>query len=163
MGRLNGGGARRDRVARIDERRERFPVDGDPVVGEPVQRGLVAGQRRHRLAAVARDAGREHRLILDIRIDAEAVDPRDVGGGEDAGQSRMAFVERCAVADREARVRVRRAHHAQPQRTVRRGVRAEEGLAGDLSRSVHARESVAHVSHRARFFLPAAFGFRALR
>ena len=110
--RLDGGGARRGRVARVDERRERLPGDGDPIVGEPVQRGLVAGQRRDGLAAIPCDARREHRLILDVGIDAEAVDSRDVGGGEDASQSGMACVERGAVADGEARVRVRRTHHA---------------------------------------------------
>ena len=79
----------------------------------------------HRLAAVAHDAGREHRLILDIRIDAEAVDARDVGGGEDAGEPGMALMKRGAVAERKVRVRVGGPHHPQPERALRRGVRAE--------------------------------------
>ena len=115
MRRLDGCGARRRRFARVAEHRQRLPLDGEPIVGEPVERGVVAHQRRHRLAAVARDAGGEHRLVLGVGIDAEAVDARDVGGGEDAGESGIALMELGAVADGEACVRVRRAYHPQPQ------------------------------------------------
>ena len=103
--RVDGRGAR-ERVAWVGEDRERLPADGKPIVGQPGEGVLVADQREHRLAAVAHDAGREHRLILDVRVDAESVDARDVGGGEDAGESGMALVERGAVAEGEARVRV---------------------------------------------------------
>ena len=142
---LTGGGAGRERVARVGHGRERLPTDGKPIVGEPGEGVRVADQREHRLAAVAHDAGREHRLILDLRVDAEPVDARDVGGGEDAGESRMALVQRGAVAEGEARVRVGGAHHPKPERAGGHAVRAEDRPARDLAGTVHAREPAAHV------------------
>ena len=143
--RVDGQGAGRERVARVGDGRERFPLDGKPIVGQPGEGVRVADQREHRLAAVAHDAGREHRLILDLRVDAEPVDARDVGGGEDAGESGMALVQRGAVAEGEARVRVGGAHHPQPERAGGHAVRAEDRPARDLAGTVHAREPAAYV------------------
>ena len=146
MNRLDGRGPRRDRVARVVDGRERLPVDRELIVGEPVEGVVVSDQCRHRLAAVARDAGREHRLVLDVRIDAETVDARNIGGGEDAGEARITLVEGGEIAEREARMGVGGAHHPQPECAVRCGVCAEESAAGDLFDAVHAREAAAHVS-----------------
>ena len=144
--RVDGRGAGRERVARVGDGRKRLPNDGKPIVGQPGEGVLVADQREYRLAAVAHDAGREHRLILDVRVDAEPVDARDVGGGEDAGESGMALVERGAVAEGEARVRMGGAHHPKPERAGGRSVRAEDRPARDLAGPVHAREPAAYVA-----------------
>ena len=84
--------------------------------------GAVADQRHHRLAAIAHLAVGQHRLVLDVGIDAEAVE-RHVGGRQHGGQ---APAQRRQVAQREARPRMRRAHDADPQRIGRNGIGAEE-------------------------------------
>ena len=109
--RLDGRGLGRHRFARVVDRRKRLPLDGKLIIGEPVEGDGFAHQCGHRLAAVARHAGRKHRLVLDVGVDPEAVDARDVGGGEDPGESGMPRVQRGAVADREAGVGVGGAHH----------------------------------------------------
>ena len=149
---MDGRSAVRERVAGVGEGRDRLPDDGESIIGEPGEGVLVADQREHRLAAVAHDAGGEHRLILDVRVDAEAVDPGDIGGGEDAGEPGIMVVERGAVPEGEARMCVRGTHDAQPERAGGHAVRAEDGPPRDLGGTVHAREPAAHVAHCARVF-----------
>ena len=57
-----------------------LPVDGQLVLGDALDRGAVAHQGQHRLAAIAHPAAcGQDRLVLDVGIDAEAV-ARHIGG-----------------------------------------------------------------------------------
>src|SRR3546814_4203811 len=69
----------------------RLPLDRQIRIGKRPDRVARADQRQHRLAAVAHDTVGQHRLILDVGIDAEALvaGPRitwEVGGSQDRSE-----------------------------------------------------------------------------
>ena len=71
----------------------------------------------------------------------KAVLARHVLGREDGDEARRARLDRVEIAEREARARMRRAHHAHPQRVGGRLVGAEQVGAGDLGPAVDARQA----------------------
>ena len=139
-------GVRRvDRLARV---RERFldlglrglhrPADRDLVVADREHGVLLADQAQHRLAAKAHAPVGEHRLVLHVGEDAEAVH-RHVARGDDVDQPRMRSAQRPEVAEREACPGVRRADGPQPERTRGRGVGSVALGPGDFREPVRLR------------------------
>lgn len=98
--------ARRTLVIGSDQAAE---IDG-AVLGKP-------GTPEAAEAQLARLAGREHRLVLDGRVDAEAVGRHVVRGehAHDAGRGGRPCIQ---VAQPEPRAMVRRAHDSQPKRIL---------------------------------------------
>ena len=120
-------------------RRKRAVADRHLLVSDPLERGALAEQGDHGLAPVADDAIRKHRLILEMRIDAEAID-RDVGRGQEAEQTRVSRQQRRAVADGERGRSVRRADHLEPECVRGNRVGAVALAAGELRRPVDLAE-----------------------
>ena len=81
-----------------------------------------------------RDAVSEYRLILDVRIDAEAV-----AGDARAGThyARMRGGERGEITELEGGVMMWRARHAQPQGIGRDGIGAIALVSRELGHAVH--------------------------
>ncbi len=111
--------AGRQRCCGADDRLLRLPDDRDLPVAQRLDRRGVADQRQHRLAAKAHEAVGEHRLILDVGIDAEAVGAGNIGGGQDSDEARIFGMEGSEVTDGEARAGMRRADGTQEQRIAR--------------------------------------------
>ncbi len=101
-----GGG----RGVKSEHRRLGRPGDRHLLVADREHRGALADQRDDRLAAIAHLAVGQHRLVLDVGIDAEAVEGH-VGGRQHGGQ---APAERPQVPQLETRARMRRADDADP-------------------------------------------------
>ena len=99
---------------------------------------IVADHQRYGLAAKARDAFREHRLVRERRDDAIAIRARHILGGEDCDDTGMSALKRLDVAENERGVRVRRADHARRQRLGRPFVSAEDFRARELADAVEA-------------------------
>ena len=110
-------------------RRLRRPADRDLVVADAEHGMLLADQAQHRLAVKPHAAVGEHRLILHVGKDAEAVD-RDIARRDHVDQAWMRGTQRGEIADREPRLRVRRADSPQPQR-ARRGAVGRIDLGSD--------------------------------
>ena len=100
-------------------------------------------QGQHGLAPEAHPVRRQHRLILHLREDAEAV-LGHIGGGEHIDQPGMPGPYRSEVAQREARPRMRRADDAQPKRSRRCSVGSEALAAGHLRHAVQLGEARAY-------------------
>ena len=135
---------RRGRVQRgvdPDQRRQRLPFDRQLVVGDRGHGRRVADERQHGLAAVSDVALGENRLVLAGRVDPVPVVARDVGGGQDPDETRVAGADRREVADAEARMRVWRADRPQVPGAVGRQVVAEQLGAGDLGQPVGAGDA----------------------
>ena len=98
----------------------------------------VANHKRHRLAAKARDALREHGLVGERRDHSVAVRARHIRGREDGDDPGMSAFERLDVAENKCGVRVRRAHRARGQGLCRPFVGAEDFCAGELADAVEA-------------------------
>ena len=98
-------------------------------------RGAGADHGRDGFAAKARFALCQHRLVLDVRIDAEAVDG-DVFRGEHAIQAGLLRVGG-EIAEGESCPVVRRADDAQVQRIGRNRVRAVLLRAGEFGDAIH--------------------------
>ena len=124
--------------------RQRLPDDRHVVVADRPDRGVLADQRQHRLAAVAHMVLGQHRLVLVCRVDADAVAARDVGGGEDTHHPGMRGLEGCQVAEPEAGVGVRRAHGLQRQAARGLQVGAERLRPGHLGDAVDLLQPGAH-------------------
>ena len=135
---VDGRGAGGQRRLDAGERRQRLP--GDRQIGsvDRLHRLARAGERQHRLAAIAHVGLREHRLILEVGIDAEGILARHVGGREHARNAGMAGQERRQIADGEAGAGVGRADGLQPQGVRRRSVVAVDRGAGELGAGVEA-------------------------
>ena len=103
--------------------RQRFEADRQIAFRQRQQRRLVADQRQHRLAAKARRAGGQHRLVAQVGEDGKGV-VRHVGRGEHVDDARPAPAQRGDVADLERGVRMRRADDAQREHRCRRGQRS---------------------------------------
>ncbi len=108
---------------------------GSSASGIAITACVFADQREHRLAAKAHLPVGQHRLILDLREDAEAVlgHVAAVRTSTNPG-CRGSHARRSPM--RKRRARVRRADHAQPQRSRRRSVGTEALAAGDLGSTV---------------------------
>jgi len=139
---LHFGCILRHRGIEPDHRGQRLPVDGKGGFVEGLDRFARADDRRHRLAAKARLAFSEHRLVLDVRVDAEAV-RRHVGRGQHALEARCVAHERLQIAEAETRAVMRRAQRPQPQRIGRHGVGAEALGTGQLRNTVDLRHACA--------------------
>ena len=118
------------------ERHERRPGDRNLRLVDAIQRLARADEPEHRFAAEAHFAGREDRLVLGVREDAEGVLARHVGRRDDRLEPGVPGSKRFEVAERERRARMRRADDAQPQRLRRRLVGAEFFAAGHLRPAV---------------------------
>ena len=134
--RLHQRRVRCSRSCDAHDRRQRRIADRQVGIGHRLDRLARADQRDHGLAAKAHHAVREYRLILDVRIDAEAV-ARHVARAEHALYARMRGGESGEIAQLEGRVMVRRAHHAQPQGVGRDVIGAVALFAGELGHAVH--------------------------
>ena len=86
-------------------------------------------------------AGRQHRLVLQMREHAEGVFARHVLRREDGDEPGRCRDDGVEIAQRKFRPRMRRAHHAHPERVGGRGVGAEEVGAGDLGPAIRARKA----------------------
>ncbi len=128
--------ARRHGRGNAGERRLGLPADRHLLVGDGGDRCGVAHECHNRLAAEAHAALGQHRLVLDVGIDAEAVLPGDVLGGEHAHEARMPASQLVERPDGEARAGVGRAHGAQGEGVGGRCVVAEALGAGELGDAV---------------------------
>ena len=122
---LHRGKPARKRGIKPQDRSLLVPNDRYLVIGDRAQRLEIADQGEHRLAPVADLARRQHRLVLEVGINAEAVAPRDVGRAEHPHQPRVPGPKRAQVADTEGGAGVGRAHRAQAERVLGRLVGAE--------------------------------------
>ena len=108
--------------------RQRFPGNRQLSGVDRLYSRAGADERQNRLTPVAHMGLREHRLVLEVGIDAERILARHIGGREDAEDAGMALEEGAEIADREPRVGMRRAHRLQPvgirraRRHRRRGI-----------------------------------------
>ena len=93
-GLVEPGRGRVERGVDADQRRQRLPLDRQLVVGDGGHGRGVADERQHGLAAVADVALGEDRLVLAGRVDPEPVVARDVVGGQDADEARVAGEDR---------------------------------------------------------------------
>jgi hypothetical protein len=99
-----------------------------------------ADQRGDGVAAVQGEPGGQHRLVLDMRVDAVAVAARHIAGGEQA-QARMRRLERRHVAEGEARMGVRRSDSAEEQRAGGHVIGSIAHSAVQLAQPVHAGQA----------------------
>ena len=111
-------------------------MDRHVLVADAVHRLVVPDQSQHGLAAILHLAVGEHRLVLDVRIDAEGVESGHVRRTQHPDEAGMGIEQGLEIADREGRAPVRRAHRAHPERVGRGAVRAEDLAAVDLAPSV---------------------------
>ena len=95
-----------------------------------------ADQGEHGLAAKAHHTVGQHRLILDVRVNAEAV-AGHVACAEHAHHPRVCHGERSQIAELEARVMMGRAQHAQPQGVGGNAVGAVLLFTREFSQTVH--------------------------
>ena len=136
--RVNAFGALFERLVDRRQRRQRAPGHRKRREIEMAHRLIVADHKRHRLAAKAHEALREHGLVRERRDHPVAICAGHVLGGEDGDDSGMSALERLDVAENERGVRVRRAHRARRQRLRRPFVRAEDFRSGELADAVEA-------------------------
>ena len=99
--RMNTFGALFERLFERRERGPRAPGHGKRRKVEIAHRLAVADHQRDGLAAEARDALREHRLVRERRDHAIAVRAGDILGGEDGDDSGMSALKRLDVAENE--------------------------------------------------------------
>ena len=120
--------------------RQHLVVDDDPL-GRPASGlGMVGGDQRHRLALVADELRRQHRLVGVL--EAEGVLPGDVVGRQNRPHPRHA--ERLGDVDApDPRVRMRAAQGDAPDHLVVPQVAGVGELAGDLQRAVGPQRAVA--------------------
>ncbi len=123
---MNAFGALFERLFERRERGPRAPGHRKRRKVEIAHRLAVADHQRYRLAAEARDALREHRLVGERRDNAIAIRAGDILGGEDGDDSGMSALKRLDVAENERGVRVRRSDRARRQRLGRPFVSAED-------------------------------------
>ena len=131
-------------IERLFERRERGPRAPGYRKRRKVEiahRLAVADHQRDGLAAKARDALRQHRLVRERRDHAIAVRAGDIPGGEDCDDSGMSALKRLDVAENERGVRVRRSDRARRQRLGRPFVSAEDFRAGEFANAVEAGDT----------------------
>ena len=95
--------ARGHRRIEAEDGGQGFIADGQGRFVDAFDRFACADQCDHSLAAKPRFAVGEDGLVLDVRVDAEAVGG-DVLRGEDAFEARRAFYDCGEVAEREARM-----------------------------------------------------------
>ena len=112
---------------------------------------LFANHKRHRLAAKARDAFREHGLVGERRDHPIAIRAGHILGGEDGDDPGMSALERLDVAENECGVRVRRAHRARRKRLRRPFVGAEDFRSGELADAVEAGNATSDRGLRRQF------------
>jgi len=116
MRRVQGGRAGRERRLDADDGFPHLPGNRDLAIGQRFDRRGVADQREHRLATEAHETVGEHRLILDIGIDAETVGARDISSREDFHETGIFGVQRGKIADGEVALacgeRTARSHSA---------------------------------------------------
>ncbi len=148
--RMQGAGARRQRRVHVVERRRRPPLDRHVLVRDGRDGVGVADERRHRLAAKAHEAFRQHRLVLDVGVDSESVAARHVAVGEDAHEAGEPGLEAGERTDREFGAHVGRAHDAEPQGVGGRGVGAEALGAVELGQPIDFRQPGADRATRRR-------------
>ena len=134
---LHQGRIGRHRGIEADDRRLRRPGDRHFLVADRQHDVALADQGDDGLAAIAHLAVGQHRLVLDVGIDAETV-RRHVGRRQHRGE---APAQRLEIAQREARPRMRRAHDADPQRIGGNAVGAELLAARELGRAVDPRQA----------------------
>ena len=146
--------------SRVDagERVELRPRDRKVGVGYAFDRGARADQRQHRLAAEAHFSGREHRLVAEMRKDAEGIFAGHIVGGEDRHEAGRARDDRIEIAEGEGGAGVRRANNAHPERVGGGGIGAEEVRASDFREAVDARETRADESAALEPLLPEGEG-----
>ena len=150
VARLHQLAARRGAKRRIDVERGRqhLVLDRQFRVADRLQRRCVADQRQHRLAREPDDPVGQYRLVTQVREDRECV-VRHVGGRDHVQQAGPAFAQRGAGAEREARVRVRRAHDAHRQHVAGPRIGAVQRGAAHLVRCIESRHARAHRLARA--------------
>ncbi len=133
-----------------DQRRSTSQVIGRAASAMPSTASRVPTRARIGLAAVAHEARREDRLVLDGREDAEGIGAGNVRGREDRLEAGMGGLHRREVAEGEAGAGMGRAHGAHPQRTLGRMVGAEAIGALHLRQSVGAGDAGADRAARFR-------------
>ena len=138
---VNALGALFERLVERRERGPRAPGHRKRRKVEIAHRLAVADHQRYRLAAKARDALREHRLVGESRDDAIAIRAGDILGGEDGDDSGMSALKRLDVAENERGVRMRRSDRARRQRLGRPFVSAEDFRAREFANAVEARDT----------------------
>jgi hypothetical protein len=107
---VNCRGAMGERRRGAVDRRQRRPNDRQVRSVDGLYGLAAADQGEDRLAAMADMALGEHRLVLEIGIDAEGILARHILGGENALDAGMAGEKGRKIADGEAGGGVRRAH-----------------------------------------------------
>ena len=120
-----------------EQRRLGPPGDRHLVVADRQHFGPLADQGDDRFAAIADMPVREHRLILDVGIDAVAIE-RHVRGRQHCRESAP---QRLEITQLEARPRVRRAHDPDPQRVRWNAIGAEHVAPVDLGRTIDPHDS----------------------
>ncbi len=127
-------------LGRVEEMGQRLPPGGEAGQIERSKPLGLAGDERYGLAAEARPALGQRRLVGEIRDDAEAVAAGDVGGGEDVDAMRPR--PGGEIAEGEAGVGVRRADGADGEPAARLRIGPEVGAeavgAAHLGRPVEA-------------------------
>jgi hypothetical protein len=138
---MDGHGVSGLRLAGLKDMGKLGPFDRETGEVEIGRRFSLAGDQRHCLAAKARLAVRQRRLVRERRDDAEAVGAGNIGGGEDAGHAGVVPLPCRDIAEAEAGMMVRRADNEHRQRVVGKGIRAEFLCACHLWNAVQPRDS----------------------
>ncbi len=118
-----------------------LPADRKLRHADGLDRFALADDRQHAFAAIPGFADGKHRLVLQMRIDAEGVLAGDIRCREDPHQSGMARHKTIEIAKGEAGARVRTAQRPQPERVIGRPVGAIELGAADLRFAIEARQT----------------------
>ncbi len=123
----------------IDTEQRRFgkPLDRHLVVVDGLNLGPRTDQGDHCLTSIARNPVCQHRLILDVGIDAETVE-RHLRRGQHCCEPAPQGGE---IAQDEACPGMRRPHDPDPQRIAGNGIGPEGIAAGDLGNAVDPRDS----------------------
>ena len=149
--RVNAFGALFERLVDRRQSRARGPGHGKGREIEMAHRLGVPDHKRHRLAAKACEALREHGLVRESRDHPVAVHAEHILCGEDSDDPRMSALERVNVADSKCGVRVRRSYRPRLERLRRPFVRAEDFCSRELADPVDAGNPTANRGLRRRF------------
>ena len=99
---MNGRGAGRQRRGNALDGGGGLPGDRQRRIRQPVERGALTDQRQHGLAAKAHEAGGQHRLILQLRENAEGILTRHVLVRQNGDEPRRGGDDGAKIAEREA-------------------------------------------------------------
>jgi hypothetical protein len=133
---LDQGRIGRHRGIEADNRRLRRPGDRHVFIADRQHEVALADQGDDGLAAIAHLAVGQHRLVLDVGIDAETV-RRHVVRGQHRGEPPAQRIE---VTQGEAGPRIGRADDADPQRIGGNAIGAELLAARDLVDAIDPRQ-----------------------